>query len=62
MLAPNGKIFFVPFLTGSVGVFDPATNVFLALTIQHGVPQDFPEWYEGGVLPNYSGYILNANP
>jgi streptogramin lyase len=50
VLAPNGKIVFVPVDAHAVGVFDPTTNDFLAFDSSAGY-----------VIPNYSGGVLAPN-
>ena len=50
VLAPSGKIVFVPVAAHAVGVFDPTTNEFFAL-----------DRSSGPVIPNYSGGVLAPN-
>ncbi|KAJ1468209.1 hypothetical protein T484DRAFT_1856146 [Baffinella frigidus] len=48
VLAPNGKVVFVPFYRHQIGVFDPATFEFKVVAISH--PPETPPGYWGGVL------------
>jgi hypothetical protein len=58
VLAPNGKIYTVPFLSGYGGVIDTVSNTFTSNALSGTIPTFYP--YGGGVLaPNGKIYCMS---
>ena len=57
MLAPNGKIYMVPYKADSVGVLDPSSGSFTVIDISSVISSD-NKYVEGVLAPNGKIYMV----
>ena len=58
VLAPNGKIYFIPQNSTVVGIIDPSNNTMTSIS---GLPSDTNKWSGGVLAPNGKIYCIPLN-